>query len=97
MSVETKLVGRNSKNQVTVLFTVIDTTTNTPVEGATIVLYDEDLNPPLQKAKGVTGANGTIQLTYMQCLDPETKTPLECSGRARKERYQDVYFTTPYQ
>ena len=96
MQVQAKFLGRNAQKQVTVAFTVTDSSTDLPVAGAEILIYDEDFTPPAKKADGVTGADGTLKLIYLECLDPETKTPLECSGRARKERYQDVHFVTPY-
>ena len=98
MSVGTQFLHKITVNQVvnvTIRVTVQNTTAGGPVEGATVTVFDEDFLPPLKKASGNTGADGTVQLTYAECIDPETKTPLECSGRVRKERYQDVYFITP--
>jgi hypothetical protein len=94
MDVETKFLGKSLKGQVlevTILFTATDTTTQQPVEGAAITVN------ATAAAKGATSANGTLQLTFPACHDPETKTPMECSGMARKEHYQDVYFVTPTQ
>jgi hypothetical protein len=104
MSVDVKFLGSTVENLVTrfpipiitIQVTVNDKATNAPVEGATVTVFDEDFTPPVEKRSGVTGANGTVQFTYPSCLDPETKTPMECSGRVRKERYQDEYFITPF-
>jgi hypothetical protein len=96
MSVDAKFVGKSVTNQVTLLITVTDTTTAAPVAGVQIQIYEEAFPSP-RKTAGITGADGRVQVTYLQCLDPETKTPMECAGLARKERYQDMYFVTPYQ
>ena len=94
MNVDVQLLGR-SGHQLTIQLAVTDTATGNPVDGAAVIIYDEDFQPPVQKSSGTTGTNGIVQLSYIECLDPETHTPVECSGRVRKERYQDVYFFTP--
>jgi hypothetical protein len=94
MIVDVQLLGR-SGHQLTIHVAVTDKETGNPVDGAAVIIYDEDFQPPLKKGSGATGSDGVVQIEYIECLDPETHTPVECSGRVRKERYQDEYFITP--
>ncbi|MBV8904203.1 MAG: FAD-binding protein [Acidobacteriia bacterium] len=86
--------SRAAIQEVTIKVAVTDKITNAPVVAASVVIYDDNFFPPIIKAKTSTGANGTIQFSYPQCIDPETKAPVGCSGKVTKERYQDVTFVS---
>jgi hypothetical protein len=96
MSVDARLLGAAAENRITkatIEVTVHDTSTDAPIQGALVTVFDQD---SVKKASGSTGTDGAVRLTYAGCVDPETKRPMECSGLVKKERYQDVYFDTPF-
>ena len=94
MTAAVSIIGKQGLS-VQAKVTVTNVATGSPVEGAIVTVYDEDTLPPMIKGHGQTGADGVTEFTFMQCVDPETKTPVTCGGRVRCARYKDIYFETP--
>jgi hypothetical protein len=90
MKADVTLVTKSTEYTIQVVVT--DKTTNLPVPEASVIIYDQG---NVKKGGGATNTNGTVSITYSPCLDPDTKTPNECSGLITKEHYQDILFTTP--
>ncbi len=93
MSLGVKAV-KKSASSVTISVTVRDSSTNVPITGATVTIFDD--TGARVTASGITADDGTVILKYLKCVDPETKTPDACPGVARKAGYQDDDFLTPF-
>src|SRR5580704_17046358 len=97
MSVKVDLLSRTGTRR-TIRVTVTDKKTNAPLAGASVSVLDSQGGT---KATGSTGAQGTVDLTYIGCTEVISRNggkpivvTVPCDGDVEKTGYQGTGFST---
>jgi hypothetical protein len=95
MSVAVTTLHRTA-GSITIQVSVTDAQSHTPITGANIEISDPELGNI--KARGATGGDGKVTLTYRRCRVSSNGPPFRtgaCDGTASKPGYNDADITLP--